>query len=206
MGEGFTVGDLLPERFDGLEDQVKAQLAADPEAGKGKLAWDLIGSEVEGALRSVLDCDLIETLAKAWTTARALREYADPAKHPPGEASVVHLGERDVERELHPVVAVTLGGRDCMELRFTLCLTAHFSGLALTIRAPFITGGSAGDLKVGAQLKYGEVKLHKPLESRKIELPGRFGFNPPLEIPAAASGSTPAQPPSSPEPAARRLR
>ena len=178
-----TVGDLLPERFDGLEDQVKAQLTADPEAGKSKLAWDLIGSEVEGALRSVLDCDLIEALAKAWTTARALQDYADPAKHPPGEASVVHLGERKVERELHPVVAVTIGTRDCMELRFTLCLAAHFSGLALSIRAPYLTGGTAGDLKVSAQLKYGEVALHKPQESRKVELPGRFVFRSPLEIP-----------------------
>lgn len=185
-GSGLRVGDLLPERFDGLEEQVKAQLTADPEAGTSKLAWDLIGSEVEGALRSVLDCDLIETLAKAWTTARALQDYADPAKHPPGEASVVHLGEREVERELHPVVAVTIGQCECMELRFTLCLAATFSGLALSIRAPYITGGSAGDLKVSAQLKYGKVALHEAQESRKIELPGRFALAAPLEIPRRA--------------------
>jgi len=178
-----TVGDLLPDRFDGLEERVKAKLSEDPAVGGNKLAWDLIGSEVEGALRSVLDCDLIEMLAKAWTTARALQDYADPVKHPPGGASVVHLGEREVERELHPVVAVTIGACECMELRFTLCLTAHFSGLALSIRAPYITGGTAGDLKASAQLKYGEVALHKPLESRKIDLPGRFRFDPPLEIP-----------------------
>lgn len=184
--KGLKVSDLLPERLDGLEDQVKAQLAADPQAGRGKLAWDLIGSEVEGALRSVLDCDLIEVLAKAWTTARALQDYADPARHPPGEASVVHLGEREVERELHPVVAVTIGQCECLELRFTLCLAATFSGLALSIKAPYITGGSAGDLKVSAQLKYGEVKLHKEAESRKIVLPGRFALGTPLEIPRRA--------------------
>jgi len=178
-----TVADLLPERFEGLEERVKDRLCEDPGVGSNKLAWDLIGSEVEGALRSVLDCDLIETLARAWTTARALQDYADPAKHPAGEASVVHLGEREVERELHPVVAVTIGQCECMELRFTLTLAAKFSGLALTIRAPFITGGSAGDLKVSAQLKYGEVALHKPRESRKLVLPGRFGFSVPLEIP-----------------------
>ena len=177
------VGDLLPASLEGLADRVKDELAADPAVGRHKLAWDLIGSEIEGALRSVLDCDLIETLASAWTTARALQDYADPDKHPPGESSVVHLGEREVERELHPVVGVTIAGRDCMELRFTLCLAAEFSGLALSIRAPYITGGAAGDLKASAQLKYGEVALHKPQESRRIDLPGRFGFDPPLEIP-----------------------
>lgn len=181
-----TVGDLLPERLDGLEERVKAQLSEDPGTGGNKLAWDLIGSEVEGALRSVLDCDLVETLAKAWTTARAVQDYADPAKHPPGEASVVHLGERKVERELHPVVAVTIGSCECMELRFTLCLTAKFSGLALSISAPYITGGTAGDLTVSAQLKYGEAALHKPQESRKVELPGRFRLSSPLEIPRRA--------------------
>lgn len=178
-----TVADLLPERFDGIEERVKERLCEDPGVGKNKLAWDLIGSEVEGALRSVLDCDLVETLARAWTTARALQDYADPAIHAPGEASVVHLGEREVERELHPVVAVTIGQCECMELRFTLGLAATFSGLALSIRAPFITGGTAGDLKASAQLSYGEVKLHKPMDSRKLDLPARFAFDPPLEIP-----------------------
>jgi hypothetical protein len=177
------VGDLLPDRLDGLDERVKERLCEDPGVGSNKLAWDLIGSEVEGALRSVLDCDLVETLAKAWTTARALQDYADPARHPPGEASVVHLGEREVERELHPVVAVTIGQCECMELRFTLTLAAHFSGLALTIRAPHITGGSAGDLKVSAQLSYGGAKLHEAMESRKVALPARFSFDPPLEIP-----------------------
>jgi hypothetical protein len=181
-----TVGDLLPERFDGLEDRVKQQLSADPEVGRNKLAWNLIGSEIEGALRSVLDCDLIETLAKAWAAARALQDYADPDKHPPGEAAVVHLGEREVERELHPVASVTIGSCQCMELRFTLCLAAHFSGLALSIRAPYITGGTAGDVKASAQLKYGEVPLHKPQESRKVALPGRFVLSPALEIPRRA--------------------
>ena len=96
---------------------------------------------------------------------------------------MVHLGEREVERELHPVVAVTIGHCECMELRFTLTVKAHFSGLAVTIKAPCITGGSAGELKVAAQLSYGEVKLHKPAESRKIVLPGAFRFARPLEIP-----------------------
>ena len=177
-----TVGDLLPESLEGMADRVKERLAADPQVGRHKPAWDLIGSEIEVALRSVLDCDLIETLASAGTTARALQDYADPDKHPPGEASVVHLGERTIERELHPVVAVTIAGCDCMELRFTLCLAAHFSGLALSIRAPHVTGGAAGDLKASAQLKYGEAALHKPQESRKIDVPGRFVLRTPLEI------------------------
>jgi hypothetical protein len=128
------VADLLPEKLTGLDDRVKAQLSEDPEVGKTKLAWDLIGSEIEGALRRVLDCDLIDTLAKAWAGAAGILDYADPEKHPPGEAAVVHLGEQEFVRELHPVIAVTIAGRECMELRFTLSLAVQFSGLALSIR------------------------------------------------------------------------
>lgn len=177
------VADLLPERLTGLEDRVKAQMSGDPDVGRTKLAWDLIGSEVERALRAVLDCDLIDTLAKAWAGALSVREYGDPAQHEPGETAVVHLGEQEFVRELHPVIGVTIAGCECMELRFTLSLAVHFSGLALSIRAPYITGGAAGDAHVSAQLYYGEVALHPAQESRRIELPGRFDFSPPLEIP-----------------------
>ena len=180
------VADLLPDRLTGLEERVKAQMSEDPAVGRTKLAWNLIGSEVERALRSVLDCDLIDTLAKAWTGALGVREYGDPARHAPGETAIVHLGEQEFVRELHPVVGVTIAGCGCMELRFTLSLAVHFSGLALSIRAPFITGGAAGDAHVGAQLLYGEVALHPAQESRRIDLPGRFDLFSPLEIPRPA--------------------
>jgi hypothetical protein len=177
------VADLLPERLTGLEERVKEQMSEDPDVGKTKLAWNLIGSEVERALRAVLDCDLIDTLAKGWTGALGVREYGDPARHEPGETAVVHLGEQEFVRDLHPVIGVTIAGCDCMELRFTLSLAVNFSGLALSIRAPYITGGAAGEAHVSAQLYYGEVALHPAQESRKIELPGRFGLGSPLHIP-----------------------
>jgi hypothetical protein len=90
-----------------------------------------------------------------------------------------------MERELHPVITVTIGDCPPMELRFTITLCAHLSGLALALRCPFLTGGSAGDAKVSAALSYGKVELVKPEESRKLALPGRFDFDPPLEIPRA---------------------
>ena len=180
------VADLLPERLTGLEDRVKEQMSADPEVARTKLAWNLIGSEVERALRSVLDCDLIDTLAKAWAGALSVLEYGDPSKHEPGETAVLHLGEQEFERDLHPVIGVTIAGCGCLELRFTLRLAVHFSGLAVSIRAPFITGGAAGDAHVSAQLCYGDVPLHPAQESRRIELPGRFDLGSPLEIPRPA--------------------
>jgi hypothetical protein len=180
----LKVANLLPERLPGLEAGVKEQRSQDENVWRTKLAWGLIASEVEDAIREVLDCDILDCFAEVWTNARALQEYADPERHPPGERGLIELGERDFVRDLHPVVAVTIGACECMELRFTLSLAAHFSGLHLSVRAPFITGGTAGQAHVSAQLRFLELNLHDPIESRPIPLPGRFSFDPPLEIPA----------------------
>jgi hypothetical protein len=187
MDEGWRpkVADLLPDRLEGIEKRVKDGLSEDPGTGGLTLAWDFIGSEVEGALRTVLDCDLLQILGKAWATMRALQAFADPALHPPGEAAIVHLGERDFERDLHPVITATIGDCPPMKLPFTLTLCAHFSGLALSLSCPNLTSAAAGDGQVSARLSFRKVELIKPKESRKLALPGRFGFNPPLEIPRA---------------------
>jgi hypothetical protein len=196
---GLTIGSLLPGDLR-LDDLVKDQVCAEPGSKALSLAWNLVGSEVRGALRAVLECDLLELLAQGWVTLRGLRDYADPAKHPPDERAVVHVGKHDFVREVHPVISVSVAGRRCPDLRFTVRLTGSFSGLALTVQGGKITGGTAGDLKVSAQLRYGAAELHKAVESRKVALPGSFRFDPAIVIPPA-SGSPPAPPLSSPAPA-----
>ena len=88
MADGLPLSALLPERLDGVAERVKDQLCEDEKVGGMDLAWDFIGKEIHGALSSVLDGDLIGVLAKGWAEAAALSDYADPAKHPPGERSV----------------------------------------------------------------------------------------------------------------------
>jgi hypothetical protein len=143
------------------------------------LAWDYVGSQLEGALKSALDCDALELLAKGWANVQLLAEYADPEKHPPGERSVVELGAHDVSREVHPVVAVTIGSCPCVELKFTFAVTGHFGGLKLAILDGHITGTSIGDAWLTAQLSLNGVPLHEPAESRKVPLSGEFAFTPP---------------------------
>ncbi len=194
MAEGLKLADLLPERLDSLGDQAKAALCENEDIGCMKLAWDLIAGELEGALRSVLDRDLFEILAKGWAQARLLSDHADPAKHPPGERSVVKLGEHRVRRDLHPVVAVTIGSCPCVELKFTLSLTAQFGGLTLAIVDGHIIGGRPGQAWVTGQLSYNKVPLHRAQESRKLALPGEFRFASPgipLAPPVAAGPERP---------------
>ncbi|MBV9932329.1 MAG: hypothetical protein JO013_15495 [Alphaproteobacteria bacterium] len=179
---GITIASLLPADLH-LDDLVKEHVCGEPGRKPMTLAWDLVGSEVRGALRSVLDCNLLELLAEGWVKFRELQDYADPARHPPDERAVVHVGKHDFVREVHPVVSVTVAGRQCPDLRFTVRLTGSFSGLALAVQGGAITGGTAGDVHVSAQLRYGAAELHKARESRKGALPGTFRFDPPIPIP-----------------------
>lgn len=192
MAEGLPLSALLPDRLDGVAEQVKGQLFSDEKVEKMDLAWDLIGEELHGALKSVLDCDLIGVVAKGWAEAAALSDYADPVKHPPGERSVVEISEHDFHRNFEPVVGVTIASCPCVELRFKFALTAHLGGVKLSILEGHILGGTLGPSWASAQLSYAGVPLHPVSETRKCTIPGRFSFEAPgIAIPKLPSLSRP---------------
>jgi hypothetical protein len=188
LADRVPLGSLIPERLDSVAERVRTKLGDNQEIGGMKLAWDFIGDQLLDALKSVLDCDLLEVLGGAWAKAAPLADFADPDKHPPGERSVVEIGEHDVSRELNPVIAVTIGSCPCVELSFTLALSAHVGGVRLSIVDGHIVGGDLGELWASAQLSYEGVPLHPVQESAKIAVPGAFEFAPPgIKIPRLSS-------------------
>ena len=188
MASSVTLGDLLPDRLDSVDEQVRERLCDNEEIGAMKLAWDYVGKELGNALKSVLDRDLLEVLGKIWSEYNEICAFADPDKHPPGERSVVALGQHDVKRELHPVIAVTVGPCPCVELKFLFELTASISGVRLSILDGHIIGGDLGELWASAQLSFEGVPLHPAQESAKVAIPGEFAFElPGIKIPRITS-------------------
>lgn len=187
MADDLSLGSLLPARLDSLDEQVRARLCKDDQVGGMKLAWDYIGGEMGESLKSVLDCDLLEIFASAWAKAAPLVDLADPAKHPPGERSLVELGSHDLKRDFHPVIAVTIGACPCVELHFTLALAAHIGGVRLAVTDGHIISGDLGEVWASVQLSYEGTPLHPPSESRKLVIPASFNFDSPgIEIPRLA--------------------
>jgi hypothetical protein len=176
---GVSVKELLPAKIDGMVDTVKQEACKDPDAGTARLAWSFIGFEATKAMRSALDCDVFELLAQAWCTARELHEFSDRSKHPPEEISVLHLGDHKLKTNVEVVLDIAVGVISLPRLRFTVELAAHFRSAALSIRDGHITALASGDCSVSAQLKYRDTELHKPMESRKVTLPGRLPFRAP---------------------------
>ena len=190
MTDRISLGALIPERLDSVAEQVRTRLCEDEQVGGMKLAWGFIGGELNKALKSVLDCDLLEVLAGAWAQAAPLAAFADPNQHPAGERSVVELGAHEMSRELNPVIAVTVASCPCVELRFTFALTAHVGGVRLSILDGHIVGGDLGELWASGQLSYEGTPLHPVQESARIEVPGEFSFaSPGIRIPRLSGGA-----------------
>ena len=176
MPDGVSLADLLPQRLESLPDRARATLSRDEQVAGMRLAWGYVGSQLQQALRSMLDIPAMEALAGGWSTAAKLAEFADPARHPPGERSVIELGEHELGREFKPVIAVTIGSCPCLELDFTFAVSAKFGGVKLAIADGHILGGETGDAWASGQLSLHGVPLHKPAESRKVALPEAFEF------------------------------
>ena len=182
MSSGVKVNVLLPDTFNRMEDAVKDELAKDPAMDGASRVLGLIGSAATDAIRRRLNFDVLEVLGRGWVFANELHEYKDQAKHPRGERSIVSVGKHEMKTQLEPIVTLTVGPIS-KELHFTLEVTAHINAVALSICDGNITGVGTGDGSVEAQLKFGEIPLHDPIESRQVTFPGRHDFAAPgLEI------------------------
>jgi hypothetical protein len=184
MRNSVTLGDLLPAKLDSVADRVRERMCDDERIGGMKLAWKYIGKQLHQTLKSTLDHDVLDVFAKSWAQFSELTAFADPARHPPGERSVVELGQHELKRELHPIVAVTIAPCPTVELKFLLAVTANVGGVRLSILDGHITGGDLGELWASAQLSYEGKPLHPPQQSAKIGVPGEFNFAAPgIKIP-----------------------
>ena len=186
-GIGITLSGLLPDRLE-TDAAVREAAAGGEGVSRLKLAWDAVGGEVEGAVRRALDCDVLEVLGKAWAQAKALGEFADPEKYPPGTRSAYDIADTSFTRTLHPTVELRLGACPPLPLRFAFALSANVQGLRLFIEDGRIIGGCGGEARLCAELTLHGKRLHKPCETRKYALPGRFAFEPPgIAIPRGRS-------------------
>lgn len=171
---GRTIRDLLPDRFDGL-DEVVANEMKPADVGQTRVpgfAMKIASERVNGAIKDVLDCDVFEILANAWCKARELQEYRDPKKHPHGERNTVFLGEHKVSSCVKPVLKLSWAGMGAAQLQFTAEVTGNFKSADLTIVDGRIVEIGAGECWAAAQLKYHSVKLHEPLKSKHLKLSG----------------------------------
>ena len=194
MAERLKVGDLLAGQLDSMAETARGRLCDDEAVGKMKLDWDFVGDELHAALKTVLDCDLMEFLSTSWARAQELADYADPTRHPPGERSAVAFGVHELTRTIKPIVAITIGPCPSVELEFAFAVTAHFGGVRLAVLDGHIVGGDLGEAWASGELSFHSVPLHPAAESNKLQLPGKFELAAPgVPIPRLPGGKAKAE-------------
>ena len=173
---GIRLKQLLPSDLGELERAVDSEIRIGREHSQAGVAWGFVRSTAADRIRDVLDFDAIELIATGWSKAVELRQ----SNHqPPGQTTIVHLGKHDIKTSVHPVLTVGFSLLPHVALRFTLEVTAHFKGAALSVRNGHILAAETGQASVSAQLLYGKAKLHGKQESPALLLPGRYTFKEP---------------------------
>jgi hypothetical protein len=179
MADAVLLNALLPDRLGSVAGRIKDRLCQDEQVNGMRLAWDFVADKLQEALKSALDCRVVDIIAECWAKAAPVAEIVASANRPPGEPCVIQLGEHELSRELKPVVAVTIGSCPCVELNFLFEISAHIGGVRLSIVDGHIVGGDLGEAWASAQLSYEGLPLHPASESRKLPIGGVFEFTPP---------------------------
>ena len=179
MAESIRLSQLLPDRLDSIERPIRERLCQDKEVNGLALAWEVVGGKVQEALKSALDCNVVDILAECWSRAPQVAELLASAGRLSDDSCIIELGEHELSHELNPVVAVRIGSCPCIELNFALTVSARIGGAQLSIVNGHIASGELGEAWAGGQLSYEGIPLHSELESRKLSIGGGFEFTPP---------------------------
>ena len=178
---GVEVCELLPGEFGRFDETLKKAAVGENGARPGipDFVWKMVASQAQQDMHDALGVDVFSLVARGWCLAQELHQYTDKEKYPPEQTSIVFLAEHTTTTDVHPVLKLSVGEISCRPLRFTVALAANFRSAALLIKGGYIIGVGTGDCDVSAQLKYGDIALHKPLESRHLVIPGRKLFDAP---------------------------
>ena len=118
-------------------------------------------------------------LARGWCLTHEVEAQAALSIQRPKKKFTVFVGEHKLPVELHPTLIITINQLGERRLRFTLELTAVVHSIRLIIRNGHLKSVEAGDYQVSAQLKYGQVNLHKEVKWAKRKFPGEYNFDAP---------------------------
>jgi hypothetical protein len=178
---GVRLADLIASGPEAAGQRVEEELKSSDATRSATIAWPLVKSEAVSLLKDALDVDALKIIAAAWSKARELKKYADPAKYPADQSVVVHLGEHNVTCRLQPEIEVLFNEVPIRTIQFNLELVAKFKSAALTIRGGAIRAVSPGSCSAQVMLKYQGVKL-KEEQTPEVKFPGRLDLGEGLRI------------------------
>ena len=158
--------------------------------------WKHVGGELELlALEKLNALSVVSVLAQGWVSAKELLEYADPARHPPGERNVIPVGNGKTTHPFNVKVELTAAGKPVATLELEITFEFSVEALQLGVVDGAIESVALGQLEVSATVEC-EKKTLKELSLRKIDIPGEHHFDRPIPIAAKNRYASPAAVPT----------
>lgn len=180
---GLTLGQILAVSADDLEATLADHIREHAqEVGLAPGVIRFLAEEAASSVCKQLDIDVFALLFKAWAAIRELRDYADPAKHPPGETSLLRWGKCSIKAPQGIDLKLQVAGVGVPLLRLTIDLKAEFHSLALTIRDGAIQKAVPGPACASAALNYGKTPIVKECKTPELKFEHGLAFDPPLPI------------------------
>ena len=181
----------MPEKRPSLVTAIGDQLTAPVTAalkrlvpggpGAGALLEALPGDFMEKAshtlvdrMRELLNTPLDQVLSGAWRKYGGFAEYADPARHPPGEVNVVELAEHTVRWTQQPAVDVAFQGNVLATLNLGIQVEIKLDGGRVTVQDGLFKSLSVGTLHINARVSLEGDQVAKYEDT--IKIPGELAF------------------------------
>lgn len=170
--------------------EVWNELRADLKKEMPKVAWSVVGREINSKLQEVLGIRLDEVLAPAWRRLTSLQEYRDLNLHPPGESSLVSLVDHKIESHHRPHVDVIVRDVELATINLDVDLRLTLRGVLLKVenaRIREVHGGSckaSGKLTASVTTKAGTKPLSQiERQATEFDLPRLIDLGEGVEIP-----------------------
>ena len=186
LGQQATdaAADGTSPRFDDLVSVEVKDAAIEP---------DVLLDGVLSQLGSLLDVEIAEILATAWSKAKQLQEYRDPTRHPPDELSTVSLVEHTVESRYQPAIELLVNGKSLQRLGVDVGVELAIQALDLEIQRGRIMALRPGRCQATGRVLVQGHPLAE-LATREVTLPGRKALGEGVEIPDLDEATDSAEP------------
>jgi hypothetical protein len=183
--DGF---DVAPERLAALESNAELDALRGVIAKKAPdVTWPAALEEITRKTDDLLQVNIPEVAAAAWTKYQVLRKYSDPGKYSSGETFMVPLATHTIRSVHKPYVEILVGNEPVGKVDFEIDLELVLEGVLLSIRGGKIVAMRIGSCQgKGSASCEGIVFAHR--ETKPFLLPGSILLKDGIPIAPAAHG------------------
>ena len=187
VGEFFNKGSDTDQALKTLNPDQKKQLQAVVK-DLPNFSVDQVKGEFKDAYDRILDVNMFDIMCGAWAKLKSLQAYRNQKKHPPGEISIVPMGEHKIRSKHRPSIEILFGEKRIFELQIEVLLKLKLKSFILKIQDGCIHEIKAGSFMIAGMIKCGQQKIIEK-KSPEYDLPRSIVLKECFKIPRITKSS-----------------